>query len=321
MPATTVTGLRQDVTATSSAGHLAAPRPVKKLRLSLRFPSPENWSMSDRRIVLFGPFEADLHTGELRRDGRRVHLQQQPFRVLNVLIERPGELVTREELRRTLWRDGTFVSFERGLTSAVRKVREALGERADSPTYIETLPGRGYRFIAPVAAPEWRRGPSELPVSAARRIPASRSLVWAALLILAVTSGGPTAAPSQAGERLAAAELLSAYACLLKSQGKFAEGLEVIRRAHALAPESAKITAEVGFHLHAAGQFDEEFPMLRRAVELDADSPDAWLHLGLAHARRGDFATAIADLERASSLTTTDSRPAQWLQWARSQKL
>lgn len=297
--------------------------------------------MSEKRIVHFGAFQADLRTGELRRDGRRVQLQQQPFRLLRALLEHPGELVTREELRRTLWREGTFVSFERGLTSAMRKVREALGDRADVPTYIETLQGRGYRFIGDVTMSQTRvahggaalescpvgaepaaaasGSPSPQPPST-RRIHPGR---WAsaAVLTLVLTGGGRTPAPVQSDDRLAAADSLSAYACLLKSQGRFAEGLETIRRAQALAPESAKIAAEVGFHLHAAGQYDDEFPMLYKAVELDATSPDAWLHLGLAHARRGELTKAVAELERASALTTTDTRPAHWLAWIRAQKL
>jgi DNA-binding winged helix-turn-helix (wHTH) protein len=108
------------------------------------------------RLATLGPFEADLVTGELRENGSLVPLQQQPFRLLRALLERPGELVGRDELRRTLWPEGTLVAFERGLTSAMRKVREALGDRAGAARYIETLPGRGYRFIAP-AAPTSRK--------------------------------------------------------------------------------------------------------------------------------------------------------------------
>jgi DNA-binding winged helix-turn-helix (wHTH) protein len=263
------------------------------------------------RTVQFGPFEADLETGELRRDGRRVQLQQQPFRLLRALIERPGELVTRDELRRTLWTEGTFVSFERGLTSAIRKVREALGDRADQPVYIETLPGRGYRFIAPVSHPL-----PAVPVPTPAR-GAFRPRWAAAIAAIAILTGGHTATLPMSAERLAAAEALSAYACVLKSQGRFAEGLAVIQRAHALAPESARITAEVGFHLHAAGQFQAEFPMLYRAVQMDSRSPDAWLHLGLAHARREDFRQAVDALERARALASEDERVRHWLDWAR----
>lgn len=98
----------------------------------------------------FGLFEADPSSGELYRRGRKISLQEQPFRVLAMLLERPGELVTREEVRKRLWQDGTFVDFDEGLDSALKKLRHALGDSAQNPTFIETLPRRGYRFIAPV---------------------------------------------------------------------------------------------------------------------------------------------------------------------------
>ncbi|MGI8961508.1 MAG: winged helix-turn-helix domain-containing protein [Bryobacteraceae bacterium] len=100
--------------------------------------------------IRFGIFELDLQTGELRRQGYKVKLQEQPFQVLVMLLERPGEVVTREELQRKLWPVDTFVDFERGLNRAVNKLREALGDDSDSPRFIETLPRRGYRFVAPV---------------------------------------------------------------------------------------------------------------------------------------------------------------------------
>ena len=103
------------------------------------------------RLVHFGIFEADLGSGELRRKGVKIKLQEQPFQVLCALLERPSDIVTREELRRKLWHDETFGDFEHGVNSAVRKLREALGDSAETPRFIETLPKRGYRFIAPVA--------------------------------------------------------------------------------------------------------------------------------------------------------------------------
>ena len=100
--------------------------------------------------VRFGIFEADLRSGELYKQGRRIKLHQQPFQVLTLLIERPGEVVTREELRRKLWPSDTFVNFDIGVNAAVRKLRRALHDSAEVPRYVETLPRRGYRFIAPV---------------------------------------------------------------------------------------------------------------------------------------------------------------------------
>ena len=101
-------------------------------------------------IIRFGVFELDARSGELRRSGALVNLQDQPLKVLECLLERPGELVTREALRERLWPGDTFVDFEQGLNAAVKRLRETLGDSAESPRFVETLPRRGYRFIAPV---------------------------------------------------------------------------------------------------------------------------------------------------------------------------
>lgn len=101
----------------------------------------------------FGTFEADLNTGELRKSGRKVRLQEQPFQVLAILTQRPGELVTREELVRALWPEGTFVDYDHSLNTAVNKLREVLGDSANAPRFIETLPRRGYRFVGEVTIP------------------------------------------------------------------------------------------------------------------------------------------------------------------------
>jgi cholera toxin transcriptional activator len=102
------------------------------------------------RIARFGIFELDLAAGELRKNGAKLHLQEQPFQVLALLLERAGEVVTREELRQKLWPADTFVDFDHSLNTAVNKLRETLGDSASSPRYIETMARRGYRFIAPL---------------------------------------------------------------------------------------------------------------------------------------------------------------------------
>src|SRR5438874_13420381 len=109
-------------------------------------------SMQPRRAVRFGVFEVDFAAGELRKHGIRIKLRgEQPFQVLSILLEQPGEVITREELCKKLWPADTFVDFEHSLATAIGKIREALGDSADNPRYIETLPRRGYRFIADVA--------------------------------------------------------------------------------------------------------------------------------------------------------------------------
>ena len=111
-------------------------------------PSP----VSTSRRLSFGPFEADLQSGELRKNGQRIRLQAQPFQLLAMLLERPGELVSREEIRQKLWSADTFVDFDSSLGTAVNKIREVLGDSAAEPRFVETLPRRGYRFVALVTA-------------------------------------------------------------------------------------------------------------------------------------------------------------------------
>src|SRR5437763_4367191 len=103
-------------------------------------------------IQRFGTFEVDVRSGELRRQGLRIKLQEQPFHVLTVLLQRPGEVVTREELRSQIWPQDTFVDFDNSLNTAINKLRESLGDSADNPRFIETLPRRGYRFLLPISA-------------------------------------------------------------------------------------------------------------------------------------------------------------------------
>src|SRR5262252_1498179 len=133
--------------------------------------------------VRFGVFEVDLRTGELRKHGLKVRLQEQPFQVLALLLARPGETVTREELRERLWTADTFVDFDHGLNKAINKIREALGDSATSPRFVETVARRGYRFLgdvasvdvlndAPVATPEASTG------NGVRTEPAAKPTVW-----------------------------------------------------------------------------------------------------------------------------------------------
>ena len=103
-------------------------------------------------VLNFGAFEFDLEAGKLLKNGRMVRLQPQPFRLLNLLVSQPGRLVTREEIQAALWKDETFVDFEQGVNFAIKQVREALGDRAESSVYIQTVPRRGYRFVAPVVS-------------------------------------------------------------------------------------------------------------------------------------------------------------------------
>jgi cholera toxin transcriptional activator len=123
-----------------------------------RMPAPS--TRSARRIFRFGVFEADLASGELRKSGLRIRLQDQPFQLLTFLLERSGQLVTREEIREKLWPADTFVDFDHSLNTAIAKLREALGDSATTPRYVETLARRGYRFLASVESvdPQGQQG-------------------------------------------------------------------------------------------------------------------------------------------------------------------
>src|SRR5580765_451714 len=104
--------------------------------------------------VRFGRFQLDLKTGELFQNGSSVPLQEQPFQILKMLLERPGEVIRKEEIRETLWSDDTIVEFENSVHPAIKKLRVALADSAENPTYIETLPRKGYRFIGPLEVSE-----------------------------------------------------------------------------------------------------------------------------------------------------------------------
>lgn len=114
------------------------------------------------QIVRFGTFEADLQSGELRKNGHKIPLHGQPFQVFTFLLQHSGKLVTRDELRQQLWPEDTFVDFDHGLNTAIAKIRTALGDDADNPRFVETLPRRGYRFIGAVSEPG---SPARLPVT------------------------------------------------------------------------------------------------------------------------------------------------------------
>jgi TolB-like protein/DNA-binding winged helix-turn-helix (wHTH) protein/Tfp pilus assembly protein PilF len=145
---------------------------------------------SSRRPVRTGLFEIDFGSGEVRKEGRKVRLQEQPFRVLSLLLERPGDIVTREQLHARLWPADTYVGFDEGLNTAIRKLRIAFGDSAENPRFIETVPRRGYRFIAPVTRmePATVEAPQiSLSQAGRRRSSPVRTLSVAVLLVAALS--------------------------------------------------------------------------------------------------------------------------------------
>jgi TolB-like protein/DNA-binding winged helix-turn-helix (wHTH) protein len=140
--------------------------------------------VTSREVIRFGVFELDVCAGELRKQGVKVKLQDQPFQILQILLERPGEVITREDLQKRIWPADTFVDFDHGLYNAVKRLREAMGDTADTPRYVETIPRKGYRFIGTVNGN--RRG--ALPSKSGERIAPSppRRVYYAALGALAL---------------------------------------------------------------------------------------------------------------------------------------
>src|ERR1700681_3552013 len=154
----------------------------EKLLTKIRFvtSSKLNWKLRmpedhARRIFRFVVFEANEATGELRKHGVRIKLHSQPFKVLLLLLERPAGIVTREEMRQRLWGTETFVDFDHGLNTAVNKIREALGDSASVPRYVETVSGKGYRFLAQVTLEAPAADISDDPTAAAGILPVAES--------------------------------------------------------------------------------------------------------------------------------------------------
>lgn len=135
-------------------------------------------SSPGHEIRRFGPFELDLDAGEVRQNGSRVRLQPQPFKLLVLLTSRPGSLIKREEIRNELWPEGTFVDFDQSVNFAVKQIRDAFGDSASNPIYLETVPRQGYRFVAPVSA-----GPPAAPPAPAASIASNtvrlQKVMWA----------------------------------------------------------------------------------------------------------------------------------------------
>src|SRR6266545_2420343 len=236
------------------------------------------------RVLRFGSFEVDIVSGELRRQGLKVRLQDQPFRLLVLLLERAGDVVTREAVREKLWPAETYVDFDHGLNTAVRKLREALGDSAEAPRYVETLARRGYRFIAPV---ETRRTAevahsanvdvaSMLPSPAERLSTSARRLLILAIVVVicaaalvayrVVPRPGPT---TQSGRRLTLAVLPFDNLTGDADQEYLSDGLteEMITELGRLEPTRLRVLARSSTWKYK--QEDRDIGRLRR--ELGAD--------------------------------------------------
>src|SRR5262245_16494384 len=229
-----------------------------------------------RRILGFGSFEVDLVAGELRREGFKVKLQDQPLRLLVLLLESAGEVVTREELRNQLWPADTFVDFDHSLNTAVRKLREALGDSADAPSYIETLARRGYRFLVPVREREPPPPPADAEAPSAATPPAKPGLrlvlIAGALGIAALIAYWMGARPdprTQSGRKLTLAVLPFDNLSGDADQEYLSDGLteEMITQLARLEPARVKVTARSSTWKYKRAERD----LSRLRQELGAD--------------------------------------------------
>jgi TolB-like protein/DNA-binding winged helix-turn-helix (wHTH) protein/tetratricopeptide (TPR) repeat protein len=220
----------------------------------------------------FGVFEVDLSSVALRRDGVPVRLRGKPFDILIALIERKGELVTREELRQRLWAADTFVDFDHGMNAAINRVRDALGDTADNPRFIQTIPRRGYRFIAPVEpiipAPVTVAPVAEPPVlasapSAEPRVANRGRLVWVAFWLLFVAAGAWIWSVASGGNRPPASPARKMIAVLTfenlsgdPEQDYFSQGIteELIGQLGALNPDALGVIARTTSAKYRSGE-------------------------------------------------------------------
>src|SRR3984885_10054941 len=157
----------------------------------LEFPRNREGTLNNgNRTIRFGAFEADLPSGEVRKSGSRIKLQDQPFKVLQILLEHPGDLVTREELQSRIWPEDSFGDFDHAVNVAVGKLRAALGDSAQNPSFIETVPRRGYRFVARLDEAPVDTHPQLPPINGDRPgTPSGFSRTLLALLAIAILVG------------------------------------------------------------------------------------------------------------------------------------
>ena len=247
------------------------------------------------QVRTFGAFEFELRTRELRRQGMRVRVADQPLQILEVLLDRPGEVVTRDELRQHLWAAGTHVDFDLGLNSAIRKLREALRDSAENPRFIETVPRRGYRLIAPVSTRNLKEVSAE--PKTITRAASPRSWVMSMALCASIMAA-VTLAVSYDAREPAVPVNSEAYALYLKGvraagrqrydQYRHAIGYfeqAIAQRAHFALAHAALASAQLQFLFTGPYSPHEVIPKAeaaaRKAIELDGTLADAHRVLGL----------------------------------------
>lgn len=246
--------------------------------------------------IRFGVFEADLRTEELRKSGRKLRLPNQSFRVLAMLLNRAGQLVTREELRAQLWPAGTFVEYDQGLNAAVNRLREALGDSAEEPRFIETLPKRGYRLIAPIEPIEPATAPPATPDHPAD-VPSEPADISSQPAIAAPTpaSGGRMRVPRSVLLAVLGAVLVIAGAIVLITSRPPADrplGREVVPFTSLPGQEIAPTFSRMAARLHSPGTarrvttIDSISTSNRSALSVCCGSPNNLRNGSVQHGRR-----------------------------------
>ena len=290
------------------------------------------------RMVLFGPFEYDETSGELRKFGTRIRLQGQPLQILTVLLSKPGHTIGREEFQQSLWHGSTFVDFEQGLNAAVNRLRQALGDSADRPRYIETFSGRGYRFIAPVEfapagrADEVAKHPAETPSTVPTPPSASfRSRPFSAILRVLVFALPALAALGiwlhysvKQHDELYRLEMQGGFFVSKWTEPEVRKGIDYYNRAIALNPSSASAHAGLATgwsflsDLHRPPR--EVMPRSKAAaldaVRLDDSLVDGHVALGVVKMQYDwDWAGAEREFRRAIVLDPSDGAAHRLYGW------
>ena len=236
--------------------------------------------------IAFGVFEVDRASGELRRNGVRVKLQEQPFQILIALLERPGAVVTREELRSRLWAEDTYVDFDHGLNAAVRRLRDALGDSAENPRFIETVARRGYRFLAPVNGAATTVTSQPVPATSTRRfrIPLTIAVLLAGVLLGWIIararrqSGQITSAPIKQRRLTASSEENPILGAAISPDGKylaFADKTGLYLR-QIDSGETHSLALPSGFVAIPAGWYPDGSHLLATWVEGPTAPPSLW---------------------------------------------
>lgn len=235
-------------------------------------------------VVRFGVYEVDPQAGELRRNGVKIKLQEQPFQLLTILLERPGEVISREEMQRRLWPADTFVDFDHSLNAAVKRLRDALQDSADNPRFVETLSRRGYRFVAPVAGAvasgqKAETTPQPRPLDIARWVAGAVLLVGACIVVFWHVGHSTSAGPALRERRLTAnSPDLPVYNASLSPNGKFlaySDPRGVFVRALDT-EESHPLSVPEGFRVHGLSWLPDGAHLLVAAVDGPMERPSLW---------------------------------------------